>query len=866
MLTNRDSANQDRTGVPGPIRAAAIVLALAAALLVAIGAAGHTTIAEAQTNSPSDSDVLGDWSELGEWPFVPLHAALDADGQVFSYGRADVFDVWDPTQGFTAGAHTTTNNNTGSDLFCSFTAYDTASSGLLVMGGDPTNGVDNDFTLRYRDGTLTDLADPMHFPRWYPTATTLPDGRILVQGGVTHYQGDPIITPEIWIPGQGWKLLTGAQSQSLYGASGAYNYPRTWMTPAGKIFSIAASKMYYIDPDGNNGQGKLDILGNFPSNVRGGSSAAVMFDTGKVLQVGGGGVNKAVVIDLNFDPPKVTPTASTTYSRLSADATVLADGRVLVSGGSRTWNQADGVATHPEIWDPATGQWTVLRETPSELPRLYHSSALLLPDATVWIGGGGSPGPVTNTNAEIYYPPYIFNGNGSPAARPVFSSMPDEIGHSGTFTAQVDAPVATLAMVRHGNSTHSTNTQTWQELEFAQSGSTISFQAPTNRWVAPPGDYQVFAIGTNGVPSVAALVSVREGVVPPAPVPTATPVPAPTATPIPPPTATPVPQPPSEPTLLSNGTTVGGLRGRQGDMQMFAIDVPAGATDLSFSITGGTGDGDIYVRQGAAPTTSEFDCFLDKDGNEETCDPPEATEGRWYVGLRGYQDFDNISLTASFDVVTSPPPAPPVGGQLQDGEPVTGISGDRDQQIDFFVDVPADVQNLMFTTTGGTGDADLYVRHRSVPTLTEYSCRPWVDGNEERCATESLPGRWHVSVVGYGDFNNVTLTVNWDEADQIPTLQVGESVTGLAGAEGEMTVWAVDTSSPGLTAILTGGTGDADVYVRRGNPPTLATFDCFLDRDGNEEVCEANGPAGRWYVAVRGYANFDGVTLTTEAG
>ena len=68
-------------------------------------------------------------------------------------------------------------------------------------------------------------------------------------------------------------------------------------------------------------------------------------------------------------------------------------------------NQLTGVAYQVEIWDPATGHWTA--GASAAVPRLYHSNALLLTDATVLTGGGGAPGPLANLNAEIYYPPYL---------------------------------------------------------------------------------------------------------------------------------------------------------------------------------------------------------------------------------------------------------------------------------------------------------------------------------------------------------------------------------------------------------------------------------------------------------------------------
>lgn len=834
---------------------ATVALLLIGTALLLAGSAGPFS-RSSDAAIPPGGQTVGTWSELGDWPFVPLHAAVDGQGRVFSYGRggngATHFDVWDPALGFAGASHTTTVNTTGSNLFCSFTAHDPASDGLMVFGGDPTNGVDNEFTLRYYDGTLTDLGEPMHFPRWYPSATTLWDGRILVQGGTTRYQGDPILTPEIYEPGVGWKLLTGAESSSLY--TNGWSYPRTWVTPAGKVFGIAGHKMYYINPEGN---GSIQELGNLPITVGGSGSSAVMFDEGKVLQLGGSGGKKAIVIDMNFDPPQVTQTESMTWARVQGDATVLADGRVMASGGSKTFNELNEEAYNPEIWDPATGTWSIM--APSEKYRLYHSTAVLLTDASVWVGGGGRPGPTDNLNAHLFYPTYLYDDNGSEAARINLSNVPDDIGYGSTFTATVTGgSVEAVSLVRNGNSTHATNTQTWRSLPFTQTGNSLSFDAPSDAFAAPPGDYMLFALDAEGTPSVASIVTLKEGVTPPeppTPTPTATATATATATPSPTPTVE-VVQPPSV-TELADGVPATGVSGAQGQTRMFAIDVPADAVNLSFSISGGTGDGDLYVRYGAPPTADESDCRPYLDGNEETCDPDEATEGRWYVAVTGFADFSGVSLTASYDEVVTPPGGPM---ELTNGQ-AGSASGVTSQQSPFFFDVPAGAANLRVTTTGGSGDADLYVRFGQAPTLSVNDCAPYLDGNEESCALQSQAGRWYATLVGYQSYEDVSIIATWDA---VTILDSGQTVS-VSGAQGETVMYAMNL--PGDAVLLGigigGGTGDADLYVRQGGQPTASVWDCRPYLDGNEENCNFPSPGGGTYwIGITGYADFADVQLS----
>ena len=138
--------------------------------------------------------------------------------------------------------------------------------------------------------------------------------------------------------------------------------------------------------------------------------------------------------------PVVTPTQSMSSQRRLSTATLLADGKVVATGGSAVWNQMTGVNTNAEIWDPATGTWTL--GAAGALARLYHSTALLLPDATVLVAGGGAPGPLTNLNAEIYYPPYLFRDNGTLAARPSIALAPELLQIGQSFALDVAGAAA----------------------------------------------------------------------------------------------------------------------------------------------------------------------------------------------------------------------------------------------------------------------------------------------------------------------------------------------------------------------------------------------------------------------------------------
>lgn len=105
---------------------------------------------------------------------------------------------------------------------------------------------------------------------------------------------------------------------------------------------------------------------------------------------------------------------------------------------------------------------------------------------------------------------------------------------------------------------------------------------------------------------------------------------------------------------LVNGTAKTGLSGASGSQAFYTLAVPAGATDLSFALSGGSGDADMYVKFGSAPTTSSYDCRPYLNGNNETCNITNVQAGTYHVMLRGYSAYSGTSLVGSF--------TPPSGG------------------------------------------------------------------------------------------------------------------------------------------------------------------------------------------------------------
>jgi hypothetical protein len=193
--------------------------------------------------------------------------------------------------------------------------------------------------------------------------------------------------------------------------------------------------------------------------------------------------------------------------RRQHNATILADGTVLVTGGSSAsgFNNPSGQVALTEIWDPATGLFTPVAPA-SSVYRGYHTTAMLLPDGRVIMAGGNHDNPnyTENRNAEIYSPPYLFKG-----PRPNVTTAPDtaELGRSFFVQTPDAASIADVLWIVPGSVTHSQDwTQRANHLEFAVVEGGLAITPPANPNVAPPGYYMLFLVNNSGVPSIAEWV------------------------------------------------------------------------------------------------------------------------------------------------------------------------------------------------------------------------------------------------------------------------------------------------------------------------------------------------------------------------
>ena len=458
--------------------------------------------------APEDFINEGRWGPLIEWPEIATGAANIPDGRIITwsatgtenFGGKKTFthsSVFDPTTELFSDSDNPVHNN-----FCAGIAMLPDGRPFAAGGGATVTT-----TSVYDSATNTwSLIDDMAFPRWYATSTTLPSGQVLTNLG-TNKQPHP----EIWTETEGWKAVNNLSLQSVLNDDSAKTSQRFWfpamnVTPGGTLFHPGpTSQMFSLDLDAADGfipHGRRETGDPFRLY-----NTTVMYDVGKMLVAGGGqpALSSAMTIDLNAPSPVVASTDPMHYPRSMQNSVVLPNGEVLVIGGNSSGVQFsdDGTQLVPEMWNPESGQWQTL--APHAVPRNYHSTALLLKDARVASMGGGLCGDckTNHRSGQIFEPPYLFNADGTAAARPDISGN-DLIASVGdTITIDGSAGIDRFTMVRLvALSHHHTTDQRLIPLNFQPTANnSYQLEIPSNPNVVIPGFYWIFALDAQGVPS-----------------------------------------------------------------------------------------------------------------------------------------------------------------------------------------------------------------------------------------------------------------------------------------------------------------------------------------------------------------------------
>ncbi|MEV0962162.1 MULTISPECIES: kelch motif-containing protein [unclassified Streptomyces] len=364
--------------------------------------------------------------------------------------------------------------------------------------------------------------DPMNEARWYPTLTTLEDGRVLSLSGLDEIGQivpgkDEIYDPET----KKWKY-TGFERRFP-------TYPAIFLMDNGKLF-YSGSNAGYGPADVGRDPGVWDLDTNTFTKVPGLSdpdlmetSATVMLPPAqdqRFMVIGGGGVGeseksseKSRLVDLKDPNPRFEDGASLDKGTRYPSASLLPDDSVLVTGGSEDYRGRSGSnVLEARTYDPKTGKYT--RVADPRVGRNYHSGSVLLPDGRVMIFGSDSlfgddantkPG-VFEQRIEIYTPPYLYRDS-----RPEIGAGPEKIerGGSATFKSPDAAKLASAKLMRPSAVTHVTDVdQRSIALEMTKTADGFKVTVPKNRSLVPSGWYMLFVADDKGTPSEAVWVEV----------------------------------------------------------------------------------------------------------------------------------------------------------------------------------------------------------------------------------------------------------------------------------------------------------------------------------------------------------------------
>jgi hypothetical protein len=467
-----------------------------------VGLSTTSTSVAVTVNNSANASVVGSWSSPVSTPAVAVNLILLQNNKVLFYQDGNTPTVWD----YVAG--TSTNIPLPTDLFCSGHAL-MSDGRILVVGGFGESGT----TLGIKSAEIFDpnkltwtSVPNMQYKRWYPNATTLPDGRILVVAGWQTSANTNAGISEIYDPTtNAWTSLTNANNPFE-------TYPFMYVLPDGRVIHIGGSE-YATDTD------ILDLSTTSWSvldpNIVDGASAT-MYSPGKFMKAGsaadsqnvGPSSNTTFVLDMTQPSPAWHQTASMAYPRSFMNLTMLPDGSVLATGGETDKNGGDisKAVYAAELWSPQTQTWSTMASM--HTPREYHGTAVLLPDGRVLESGMGADfGNVPDEkSAEFYSPPYLFKG-----ARPVITQAPSQIQYgSNFFVGTPDATsIASVSLIRTGAVTHFFDqNERYLPLSFTQTSGGLTVTAPVNANLAPPGYYMLFIVNSAGVPSVAPFVQV----------------------------------------------------------------------------------------------------------------------------------------------------------------------------------------------------------------------------------------------------------------------------------------------------------------------------------------------------------------------
>lgn len=485
----------------------------------------------------------GQWSPTIDFPLVPVSVALE-----FNYnqggGPAGTILAWSSysasTFGGSSGLSTITASfnptnyvvsqrtvtETGHDMFCEGLTLDP--QGRIFSTGGNSAAKFSIFT----PGTQKWSSGPnMNIQRGYHAMAQMSDGRTFTIGG-SWSGGTGGKNGEVYSPATNqWKAYSNLPVKPMLTADAQGEYRadnHAWLFgwKNGYIFQAGPSKqMNWYYPDGNGGNGQVIGVGNRGNDGDAMCGNAVMYDAvaGKILAVGGATSYQNVDATANANiitlgnaggAVQVQGINRMWYQRIFANGVVMPNGNVFIVGGQvhgQPFSDDTSILV-AEVWVQATTNF--IKTPPISIPRNYHSTAILLADGAIFVGGGGLCGSCATNHydAQIYRPGYLYDNNGNRAVRPVINTVNGDgntatVHRGGQIVANTNGGIASWSLVRMSVTTHTVNTdQRRVPLTATQNGNTYTMTLPNDPGILIPGPWLLFAMSASGTPSYAKYI------------------------------------------------------------------------------------------------------------------------------------------------------------------------------------------------------------------------------------------------------------------------------------------------------------------------------------------------------------------------
>jgi Domain of unknown function (DUF1929)/PKD domain len=751
-----------------------------------------------QPSAAAQANVQGQWQTLPtQSPINPVHVALMHNGQVLVVSGSGnlpsdknyMAGVWNPQ------TDTFTTQPLNWDMFCNGMVVLPDGRPFIMSGTiqyDPFYGERRTSSYNPATGTFADL-QPMAHGRWYPTATTLGDGRVMIFSGLDE-KGSTNTTVEFYTVGSGW-------SQPYQAPWTPPLYPRMHLLPNGTVFysgSTTTSSIFnpstqvwttgvaFTNYNGTRTYGSSVLLPLTPANG---------YDP-RVIIMGGGSpaTNTTEIIDLGASQPKWVNGPKMSAGRIEMDAVMLPTGNVLVLNGSVNDEDANSASLGADLYNSTTN--TFSSAGAGAFPRLYHSGALLLPDATILVLGGNPERGTYEPHMEIYSPAYLFNSSGSLATRPTITSVtPGIVGYGSSFQIQTPnaASISSAVLVRAGSPTHAFDMdQRLVGLSFTAGSGVLTATAPPNGNIAPPGYYLLFILNSSGVPSVAQFVQLS---------------------------LEPNDQPPTG-TIASPTTNLTVVPGQSVSFSGTGTSPSGSIASYSWVFPGGNPATSTLASPGSVtfPASGTYTASLTVTDNLGVSDPNPPTSTITVL--------PNFSLTASPTLQTVAP-----GGQVSYGVTVTPSSA-------FAGTVTFNVSGLPAGATGAFSPTSITSSGTSSLTITTFASTP--DGSSTLTITgtsgplvQTTSATLTVSTSGSG-FNK-TISIDFAGADvsmgssEVAGVVAKSNWNEASGATSSSPLSLVDETGTATPATVTWNSDDVWEQSITDQPGNVRMMKGYLD-------------------------------------